>query len=137
MCAVDTLRILVVDDHPFMRSVLRSVFERNNAFSIIAVGEDFDAAVQAASGTTPDVVLTDIHMKPVDGVELTRYFVRRFPGVPVIGFSNTFFNSDIKAMTDAGAASVISKDIAVADLYRTLLGLKKRPAVSTSNPYPQ
>jgi DNA-binding NarL/FixJ family response regulator len=123
MGPANTLRILLVDDHPFMRSALRTVFERNKAFAVIAVAENFPAAVLAASMTTPDIVLTDIHMQPINGIELTKYFVRRYPGITVIGFSNTFFQSDIQAMKDAGAAGVIQKGIALEDLYHTILSL--------------
>jgi DNA-binding NarL/FixJ family response regulator len=113
-----------------MRSALRSAFARNSHFTITGVAENFQRAVESASTLTPDVVLTDIHMHPVSGIELTRYFVKSWPAVTVIGFSNTFLRRDIQSMKAAGAAGVILKGVALNDLYNTIIRLYERRAIS-------
>jgi two-component system invasion response regulator UvrY len=129
------LRILLVDDHPFMRSALRSAFTRNNAFTVTGVAENFQRAVESAATLTPDIVLTDIYMQPTSGIELTRYFARTCPAATVIGFSNTFLRRDIDAMKAAGAAGVILKGVALRELYHTIIRLYERRPTSRRKLY--
>ena len=89
-------RILVVDDEPDLRFVLRSLFE--DAGFMVAEAEDGECALRAVDETLPDVVLTDVRMPKVAGIELLHRLRRSHPDVPVVLLSAV---EDIATAVDA------------------------------------
>ena len=116
-----SLRILIVDDHPRMRSVLRITLTRQKAIRVEIVGEaaDGDDAIAATAELNPDVVLMDVEMPCMNGIEATRRIASRFPAVYIIGWTSCDAAS-VEAMREAGAAEVLSKDAGLAKLVEAL-----------------
>jgi DNA-binding NarL/FixJ family response regulator len=104
------IRVLLVDDQPLVREGLRRILHRDDGFEIVAECEDGEAVVDAVASARPDVVVMDIRMKRVDGVEATRR-IRRLPEGPPVLVLTTFDDEEVlSGALRAGAAGFQLKD---------------------------
>lgn len=106
------LRILIVDDFAPVRRTVRSLLEEYKALEVIGEAGDGLAAVQLASALRPDVIVMDVHMPRLDGVEATRRIKAALPDASVIGFSVQHGQGEAGAMQDAGSSAFVPKDCA-------------------------
>ena len=111
------LRLLVVDDHAMVREGLRSLLEGYHDVQVVAEARTGREAVAASGHFGPDVVIMDVNMPDMNGVEATAQIKKRQPTTVVIGISVNADQQSITAMVNAGAAMVITKEAAVNDLY--------------------
>lgn len=119
------VRILLVDDQQIMRQGLRSMLESEPGFEIAAEAIDGEMAVELAASVHPDVVLMDINMPKLNGVEATRRIKHRFPDTAVIGLSMHEDPKMEQLMYEAGASVYLSKGTAfniVCDTIRRVRG---------------
>jgi len=114
------IRVVLVDDQELVRSGLRRVLRRRDGFLIVAEcgdGADVPAAVAAHQA---DVIVMDLRMKDVDGIEATRRLVRSGPHPPVLALT-TFDDDELLAgALRAGAAGYVLKDAPAEDLIRAV-----------------
>ena len=111
----DSIQVLVVDDHQLVRRGLLAFFESEPDFEVAG---DADSASQAlailarldSEGRRPDVVLTDLEMAPVDGIELARRIRARYDDVEVVALTSFAEEERIHAALEAGASGYILKD---------------------------
>ncbi len=115
------LRILLVDDHAMVRQGLRSVLENYNDLEVVGEAGDGDAAISIAAALKPDVVVMDINMPKIDGIEATRHIVDEHPDVVVIGLSVQNEQHIEDAMLKAGAAVFVTKERAAGQLYEAIV----------------
>lgn len=106
------IRILLVDDHQIMRQGLRSMLESEAGFEVAAEAMDGEMAVELATSIRPDVILMDINMPKLNGVEATRRIKHRFPDIAVIGLSMHEDPKLERLMYEAGASIYLSKGTA-------------------------
>ncbi len=106
------IRILLADDHQIMRQGLRSMLESEPGFDVAAEAVDGEMAVELAASVRPDVVLMDINMPKLNGVEATRRIKHRFPDIAVIGLSMHEDPKLEQLMYEAGASVYLSKGTA-------------------------
>ncbi len=104
------IRMLLVDDHALFRSGLRVTLGLHDDFEIVGEAEDGAAAVELAGRLRPDVVLMDMRMPRMDGVEATRRIVANVPGVAVIGLTLIASEDAGRAMRAAGAIACMPKE---------------------------
>jgi DNA-binding NarL/FixJ family response regulator len=104
------LRVLIVDDFAPLRRTVRSLLEEYRALEIIGEAADGLTAVQLASALRPDVIVMDVHMPRLNGVEATRRIKAALPDASVIGFSVQFGQDEDGAMRDAGSSAFVPKD---------------------------
>lgn len=110
------IRILLVDDHAVIRQALRLVLEAQADFEVVADVENGRAAVSAAEKLRPDVVLMDMVMPGLNGLEATRQICRRVNGVRVVMLSGFVDEDQLRESLRAGARGYIVKQSDVAEL---------------------
>jgi DNA-binding NarL/FixJ family response regulator len=104
------IRLLIVDDHPVVRAGLRGMFETDPGFSVVGEAADGAAGVEAATRDRPDIVLMDLQMPVMDGVEAIRR-IRALPNPPPVLVLTTYdSDAQILAAVEAGAAGYLLKD---------------------------
>jgi two-component system, NarL family, invasion response regulator UvrY len=110
MVAADAdVTVLVVDDQALFRSVARAVVERTPGFRIVAEVASGEEAIVVAAAVRPDVVLMDIHLPGLSGIDATRQLVDR--GHPVVLLVSTYCRRDLPAdASTCGAAAYAHKE---------------------------
>ena len=114
------MRILLVDDHRMMRDGLRAVLSGKEGIEVIGEAEDGRSAIQAALELVPDVVVMDVGMPDMNGIEATRRILKDQPNVRVIALSTHSDKRYILNMIAAGASGYVLKEAASADLIRAV-----------------
>jgi len=104
------IRILMADDHELFRDGFAGMFASNPDIELLDQASNGQALLAMVDKYRPDVVLTDIQMSPVNGVEVTRQMVRRYPGIAVIALSMYDDGSHIMEMLQAGACGYLVKN---------------------------
>lgn len=110
------IRILLADDHTVVRDGLRVLLERQPEFEIAGEAADGIEAVRLAEETHPDIVLMDIAMPLLNGIEATRRIVAKCPRTAVVILSMHYDESYILRSLKAGARGYLVKDSAKTDL---------------------
>jgi DNA-binding NarL/FixJ family response regulator len=108
------MRILLVDDHTFFRAGLRTLLEAEGIEVIEA--RSGEAALEVAVTAAPDIVLMDLHMPGMSGIEATRALVESRHAIPVVMLTVSAEDDDVVAAVRAGARGYLLKDADVADI---------------------
>jgi RNA polymerase sigma factor (sigma-70 family) len=114
------IKVFIVDDQALIRDGLRTMLELDEGISVVGEAADGGAVVEAAQRTRPDVVLMDIRMPGVDGLEATRRLLRR-PGGPKVLVLTTYDADEyvVEAMR-SGASGFLLKDLRKGQLVRAV-----------------
>ena len=120
--------VLLVDDHPLMRKGLRALLE--NEHGIIIAGEAADGveAVEQARLLTPDVIIMDITMPRLNGIEATRRILSELPDTRIIALSIHSEKRFVEEMLHAGAAGYLVKDSVPEELVRAIHAVQRGEA---------
>ncbi len=121
-----TTTVLLADDHTIIREGLRVLLRADPSLTIVAEAADGHAAVAAAAASVPDVVVMDLAMPELDGIEATRQICARQPAVKVIILSAQTDLESISRAFQAGAVGFIGKQKAFDELLQAI-----RTTVST------
>lgn len=103
------IRVMVVDDHPVWRDGLRLDLQRDGSAVVVAEAADGGDAVAAARDARPDVVVMDLHLPTMSGVEATRLIVEELPAVKVLVVSVSGERRDVVEALRAGASGYVLK----------------------------
>jgi DNA-binding NarL/FixJ family response regulator len=127
--------VLLVDDHQILRQGLRSLLEREPERMVVSEARDGWAAIELMQASPADVVIMDIAMPTLNGIEATRKVLAINPAAKVIGLSMHSDRRFVAEMLRAGAAGFVSKDCAFGELVnavRTVLAGKQylSPAIA-------
>ena len=126
---MDKIRILLADDHTILRSGIRALLENEPGLSVIGEAEDGRAAVRMACKLKPDVVLMDIAMPLLNGLEATRQIKIQCPDVKVLVLSMHDNEEYIRQALEAGAMGYILKDAAPGELIGAIRSVYRGEAV--------
>jgi DNA-binding NarL/FixJ family response regulator len=110
------VKILLADDHQIMRDVLRSLIEKQPDMAVVAEGENGRVAIKLNRKFRPDVIVMDIIMPELNGIDATRWIVEEFPGTKIIGLSMHSDNQFVAGMLKAGALGYLLKDCVLEEL---------------------
>ena len=111
-----TVRIMLVDDHTMVREALRVVLEQDSSMQVVAEVGDGDAALRLAAEMTPDVVVMDVALPGISGIETTRRLLTKYPKIKVLALSTHLDRRIVQQMLDVGARGYIVKSAAGAEL---------------------
>ncbi|MGZ8365573.1 MAG: PAS domain S-box protein [Nitrospira sp.] len=125
-----TVRVLLVDDHAMVRQGLRAVLDAYADLHVVGEAHDGAEAVKLAEELGPQVVVMDINMPRMNGIEATTQIKARWPETRVIGISVNTGDGNSAAMKRAGAAIVLPKDTAVDQLHDAISGVCQHPVSS-------
>lgn len=123
------IRLLVVDDHKVVREALCSVLERETDIEVVGQAGDGEMALELVAKLMPELVLMDIAMPGISGIEATRRIHAENPGVRVLALSTYFDRRVVTQMLEAGAAGFVNKAVGRDEL---LQGIR---AVAAGKPY--
>jgi two-component system response regulator NreC len=115
-----SIKILLVDDHKIMREGLRSLLENQPGMQVIAEAVSGREAMRLALDKRPDVVIMDIDMPDLGGIEATRQICATFPEVKVIGLSIHSEKHYVVNMLRSGASGFLSKDCPFDELAQAI-----------------
>ena len=126
------LRVALVDDHEIVRQGLRWLLEDYEDIRVVGEAQDGLEAIAMAEKLKPDVIVMDVNMPGLNGIEATRRIVLEQPGVIVIGLSLAGDPSVQAAMKNAGAYVCLNKERAAEDIYRAIVdAINQRPPDKT------
>ena len=111
-----SIRILLADDHKITRQGLRSLLEKQDDMEVVAEAEEGRTAVRLAREFSPHIVIMDVSMPDLNGVEATRQIVERTPDVRVIALSMHSDSLFVTEMLKSGASGYLLKDCAFEEL---------------------
>jgi len=118
-------KILLADDHKIVRDGLRALLEKEPGMSVIAEANNGRATVQLARELLPDLVIMDIGMPDLNGIDATRQIVAELPSVKVIALSMHSDRRFVVQMFRAGASGYLLKDCAFEELARAVRAVLK------------
>ena len=106
---MELVRVLVVDDQAPFRRAMRSVVEETDGFEVIGEADSGEASVEAAARLSPDLVLMDVHLPGIDGLEATRR-LRAAAAPPVVLLLSTYDEDAGEGfVAESGAAGYVTK----------------------------
>jgi len=121
------IRVLIADDHRLFAEALEAFLSSDERIEVIGTARDGEEAVRLARAETPDVVLMDIAMPKVDGVEATKR-IRRNGGSPcVLMLTGSNSTGDVARAREAGASAYVTKDKIASHLLDAIVELGIRP----------
>jgi len=113
------IRVVLVDDQELVRAGLERILDSEDDLTIVAQCSDGAQALEAVASTQPDVVVMDIRMRVMNGIEATRR-IRDADGPPVLILTTFDDDETLWGAIDAGAAGFVLKDSSAADLIRAV-----------------
>ncbi|RPJ24286.1 MAG: DNA-binding response regulator [Chloroflexi bacterium] len=114
------IRILIVDDHEIVREGLQTLLSEEADFEVVGTAGDGAAAVALAETKTPDVIIMDLVMPGLDGIEATRRILGDNPQARVVVLTTFADDQHVREAIQAGAIGYLLKDVLKADLLRAL-----------------
>lgn len=115
-----TIRVLVVDDHPPMRAGLVALIKSQQGMDVVAEASDGEEAIEVYDDVRPDVVLMDLRMPGIGGVEAVLTIRKKHPEARVIVLSTYDLDEDIHRAIQSGAKSYLLKDMAIEEIASTI-----------------
>jgi DNA-binding NarL/FixJ family response regulator len=115
------IRVLIAEDHAMVRAGLTELLGNRDDIDVVGQAADGAAAVERALAVEPDVVLMDLSMPELDGIEATRRIKEAVPGAHVVVLTSFSDRERILDALDAGAVGYLLKDLEPEELHRGIL----------------
>jgi DNA-binding NarL/FixJ family response regulator len=113
-------KILLVDDHQILREGLRALLEKQEGMEIVGEAGDGRTALHLVQSLRPDVVIMDVNMEGMDGIEVTRMITREHPETKVLALSMYLRSSFVSEMFKSGALGYLLKENAFAEVVQAI-----------------
>jgi len=118
--AVTPIRIVVADDHPVVRIGVKNMLEDEPGFEVIGQAEDGDDAITQTLDLEPDILLLDLQMPRLPGLEAMRAIMSKSPRVKIIMLTSTISTQQVIEALQIGARGIVLKDAVASDLATAL-----------------
>jgi DNA-binding NarL/FixJ family response regulator len=115
-----SIRVLLADDHKIFRDGLRTMIEKDAGMEVVAEAENGRKAVKLAEKLSPNVIIMDVSMPDLNGIEATRKIIAGTSNVKVIALSMHSDRRFVLGMLEAGASAYLLKDCAFAELVSAI-----------------
>lgn len=116
MSEPSNIRVMIVDDHPVVRNGIALFLETCDDIDCVGQVDSGRKAVRLCEELRPDVILMDVVMPDMDGIETTRAVRESYPDIQVIALTSFENEESVPAMIDAGAISYLLKNVAVDEI---------------------
>ena len=113
-----SIRLMMVDDHKMLREALRTILEKEDDIQVVAEADDGATALDLARQFAPDVVLMDIGLPDMSGIDTTRRLIAANPGIKVLALSTHADRRVVLQTLEAGARGYIIKSAGSEELER-------------------
>jgi DNA-binding NarL/FixJ family response regulator len=123
MTLTEPVKVLIADDHTLFRTGLARMLSSDPRVEVVGQARDGQEAVDQALARKPNVVLMDLQMPRVSGVEATRRLVREAPGTHVLVLSAYGDKAMVSEALASGAEGYVDKDVTVEDIVNRILSL--------------
>jgi DNA-binding NarL/FixJ family response regulator len=130
--AVRAARVIVADDQTLFRTGLANLLAGDERVEVVGQAVDGADAIQQANKLKPDVVLMDVKMPKIDGIEATRQIVQESPGVRVLILTTFETDSQVIQALKAGASGYVLKDSSVAAIISSIMAVMSGERVMAS-----
>jgi DNA-binding NarL/FixJ family response regulator len=114
------IRIVLVDDNDVVRNSLKLFIAVSEELQLVGEASNGDEAISVCIMKKPDLILMDINMPKMDGIEATRIISQKCPDVIVLALTSLSDDGNIQKIIEAGAISAISKQISIDDIARII-----------------
>src|SRR6516164_874476 len=118
--AVAPIRVVVADDHPVVRFGVKNMLENEPGFEVVGEAEDGDVAITETLEREPDILLLDVMMPRLPGLEALRAIMGKSPRVKIILLTSTITTQQIIEALQIGARGIVLKDAVAGDLSRSM-----------------
>ncbi len=115
-----SIRILLADDHKITRQGLRSLLDKHPDMEVVAEAEEGRTAVRLVRELVPNVVIMDVSMPDLNGMQATRKIIAEFPNIKIIALSMHSDSLFVIEMLKSGASGYLLKDCAFEELERAI-----------------
>ncbi|HEY8316086.1 MAG TPA: response regulator transcription factor [Gaiellaceae bacterium] len=120
------IRVLIADDHRLFAEALEAILAVDDRIDVVGLAADGLEAVRLANDLTPDVVLMDISMPMLDGIEAARQIRSGGRGASILMLTGSNSRSDVDRARKAGAAGYVTKDRIAAELIDAIVEISAR-----------
>jgi two-component system, NarL family, response regulator NreC len=114
------IRVLIADDHKIVRESLRALLEKEPGFTVVGEAGEGRTAMRLTRELVPDVIIMDVAMPDLNGIEATRQVVAEFPEIKIIALSMHNDRRFVLNMLKAGARGYLLKDCASQNLIKAI-----------------
>ena len=121
---MNKITVLIADDHPLVRDSIKYLLQKHDDFEVVAQAGDGEEAVKLVGELSPDVVIMDIEMPVVDGLEATRQIKSSHPGAAVLALTIHDDEEFVEAMLEAGAAGYLLKNAYGEELLQAIRAVR-------------
>ena len=121
------IKVLLADDHEMMREGLKKIVEAEDDMLVVAEASDGEEALQLSHEFSPNVIIMDVNMPRMDGIEATQKILSSIPDVRIVGLSLHDHQEVIESMRSAGASAYLTKNEAFETLCATIRSEGKLP----------
>lgn len=104
------LKVLIADDHGIIRDGIRALLSHEKDIDVVGVAEDGRKALELAEKLRPDLVIMDIAMPDLNGIDATRQLMKAYPGLKILALSTHADHRYVRNMLQAGAVGYVLKD---------------------------
>ena len=117
---IDAIRVLICDDHALFRRGLIMVLESEDGIEVVAEAEDGEEAIRKAEDAAPDVVLMDVRMPRMSGIEATRAISEAVPTAKILMLTVSDDEEDLYEAVKAGATGYLLKEISIEEVANAI-----------------
>ncbi|GGH87405.1 NarL family two-component system response regulator LiaR [Pullulanibacillus pueri] len=125
----DTIKVLIIDDHDMVRRGLRAYLEIEDGIDVVGEATDGSEALSAVMTHQPDVIMMDLIMEKVGGIDATREVLAKFPHIKVIVLTSFYDDEKIFPALEAGATSYLLKTASAEDIVEAIYKAYKGDSV--------